>query len=151
MSISLFSRQSEHPAADDGLHFETRQAQPTVIVKRSRLAGLVREAEDAAHVAPSGSTPARDPKVFRVAAALEVQAAPTPPEEAPPLAPQRRKRDPLRAPRLLRHEVIAPPPAEAPPAAAAAAVDYRAVCDALESLQRDLAQLRQARHFKFKP
>ncbi len=149
MSSSLSPRQNEPLGADDGLSFDPRPSLPTVIVKRSRLAGLERPADETRPATDAGV--ARDPKVFRVAAASpperqDTQVPTARGEDAPPTPPRRRKRDPLRAPVLLRHEVIAPPPAEAPPPPATA--DYRAVCQALEDLQRDLALVRQARSFK---
>lgn len=152
MSSSLFSRQHEPHAADTGLDFEPRQGLPTVIVKRSRLAGRVHPAEKDAPAARAAG-PVRDPKVFRVAPAPEARAEATAsapaPESTPQAAAPRRKRDPMRAPRLLRHEVLAPQaPPEPPAAATAAPADYRAVCEALEDLRRHLALVRQARQFK---
>ncbi len=150
MSSSLYSRQPEFPAADDGLTFESRSSAPTVVVKRRRLAGPERPAAAAVGTAGAeGSPTTRRPKVFRVDPPAAERPAPVAePAPAPPQgAPVRRKRDPLRAPVLLRHEVLAPPPP--PPAAEAPAeADYRAVCAALDDLRRDIAFAQQARRFK---
>ncbi len=151
MSSSLSPRQPEPPAADSGLIFETRQPVPVVVVKRRRVAGLspADEAEAAASAAEASS--ARNPKVFRVKAAsapvpTPLPAAAVPQADAP--SPQRRRRDPLRAPVLLRHEVMAPPPPEPAVQPRSAGADYRSVCEAIERVRRELDRAGQARRIR---
>jgi hypothetical protein len=144
MSSSFLPRQPDFVPADNGLIFEARQPVPTVVVKRRRLTGFAPSTEAAQKASASEAPSQRDPKVFRLEATpVAAPATATGPESAPPL---RRKRDPLRAPVLLRHEVMAPPSAEPGPAPAGA--DYRSVCEAIERVRRELDRVGHARRIR---
>jgi len=161
------------------------QTGPTVVIRRRRrligTGGL--EGKEASPSVGDGVRPAvKTPKVYRLessSAAGPVSTAqplPTtstmssePLDETPPVvqtptvAPQRRKRDTLRAPRLLSHVVFERPEPEAAegasPASAAVQLpdfsspgdgqsDYEGVCRALERVRDELKAALQARRFR---
>lgn len=151
MSSSLSPRQPEVPAADPGLIFESRQPVPIVVVKRRRLAGLSPAGESEAEASAAEAPSSRSPKVFRVEAAPAPEPAPPPAAAGPQPdapSPQRRRRDPLRAPVLLRHEVMALPPAEPEVQPQSASADYRSVCEAIERVRRELDRVGLARRIR---
>lgn len=164
------------------------QTVPTVIIRRRRLieTGAASEGKAASASVDEVVRPAvKTPKIYRlesssaagpISIAQPLPATPTsakppaetaPVEQTPPAAPRRRKRDTLRAPRLLSHVVFDLPEPEAAehksertsPASAAVQLpdfslsgdghsDYEAVCRAIERVHDELKAALQARRFR---